>query len=989
MRSFLPITIASLVLSMSAWASSTTCPTGSYTLYLVPGFACQSGNLIFKNFGYSSSASPSGIAIPASAVMVTPITTGGNEGFQFAGPWNVGLFSSSIQDSIVTYTVTSNAGAALTRMHLFFNGSFTGVGSSSVAEFYCLNYALPGCPEASRGQLSVTNPLSNFNDAVLPGGVTSVSVAKEINVKSGVNGTASISQATNTFSNAVASPLPVIAAVVGIFGSLDLSPGMVVTAYGTNLAATSGPSAATKVFVNGVPALVYYVSPGAVDFRIPQQTPVGPASVVISNSPPFQISLADYSPVLAVSPNGAIIALHADGSPITAAHPAAPGENITAIASGLGANDRPTLPKVTVGGVFAVAETVAANAFMIPGLYGLGFVVPAVLRSGYYPLAFSIGGKSTPSSPLRVLPVLATGLFVSQGGATFRAVAGTPAILQRLVSVQSASGVIAWKATVSTLSGGEWLRITPAEGTSDSAKPAPTLQITATPGALTPGDYYGLVTIQPVLGSAPLFITVMLSLTDAAHSPGALVEPAGIVFVGSPGGAAAPRNIQISNPTTARLTFTTALSTGFNYQASGDTVDAGQSLNVAVSAVAGLAKGVYPGSITFRFSDAQTRVVNLLFIVAEGAGGAGGAGGLARTTLGESACIPMTLLPILTELEVNFTGEVGWPSRIASEIRDNCGNPLTDGWVRATFTNGDPVVPLAQSDTLPGRWGAGWTPVHATAGMTVTVEAHSYSPPLQGSVTVSGSVGATHEAPVIGAILGSASYVASPAPGTLITMFGSNLAARPVSAPPPPLPLTLADTSVTLGGRDLPLLYVSDQQINAIVPYGLTPGASYQAIVQRGDKLSVSEVTGVQGTQPGVFTTDSSGKGQGHVYKVTPGSQILAASDPPGAPVGAGDILTIYCAGLGEIDPHLDAGSLTPSSLFKSVQPVTATIGGVDVDVQFVGFFAGLSPGSVGLYQVNLKVPDGVPSGDATPLILTAGDRSSSRSSVTVMIATR
>jgi hypothetical protein len=193
--------LTGLMLCTSAFASVTTCPTASYTAYLGAGFTCTSGNLAFSAFGYSSSANPAGNAIPASGLTVTPQTQDSNEGFQFAGGWNVGTQAggvASFQDSVVSFTVTSSV---ITDLHLFFNGSFTGTGTSSVVESYCLNHVLAGCPAGSSGSISVTNPPPSFNAVVFFAPVTSVSVSKDIHVDSGTNGTASISQVINTFSS--------------------------------------------------------------------------------------------------------------------------------------------------------------------------------------------------------------------------------------------------------------------------------------------------------------------------------------------------------------------------------------------------------------------------------------------------------------------------------------------------------------------------------------------------------------------------------------------------------------------------------------------------------------------------------------------------------------------------------------------------------------------------------------------------------------------
>ena len=115
------------------------------------------------------------------------------------------------------------------------------------------------------------------------------------------------------------------------------------------------------------------------------------------------------------------------------------------------------------------------------------------------------------------------------------------------------------------------------------------------------------------------------------------------------------------------------------------------------------------------------------------------------------------------------------------------------------------------------------------------------------------------------------------------------------------------------------------------------------------------------------------------MHTILPGSvQILAT---PSAPATAGDVLTIYCAGLGEVTPALNAGASAPlDTLENTVNPVTATIGGVAANV----LFAGLTPGFTGLYQVNLTVPSGVTPGSAVPLVLTAAGQQSLPSALAV-----
>jgi adhesin/invasin len=81
-------------------------------------------------------------------------------------------------------------------------------------------------------------------------------------------------------------------------------------------------------------------------------------------------------------------------------------------------------------------------------------------------------------------------------------------------------------------------------------------------------------------------------------------------------------------------------------------------------------------------------------------------------------------------------------------------------------------------------------------------------------------------------------------------------------------------------------------------------------------------------------------------------------------------VIVIYCTGLGAVQTTLEAGDPTPlSPLAQTTDTVTATIGGAQAQV----LFSGLVPGFSGLYQVNAIVPGNAPTGDAVPLILTAG----------------
>jgi uncharacterized protein (TIGR03437 family) len=179
-------------------------------------------------------------------------------------------------------------------------------------------------------------------------------------------------------------------------------------------------------------------------------------------------------------------------------------------------------------------------------------------------------------------------------------------------------------------------------------------------------------------------------------------------------------------------------------------------------------------------------------------------------------------------------------------------------------------------------------------------------------------------------------------------------------------------TYATVAGVPLPLLYTSDGQVNAIMPYGLAADTTLQLIVQRGNSLSLPEPIRIAQSEPAIFTKDLSGAGQAIVLGVnSDGSQYFAQ---PGSPAGAGTVLVIYAAGLGSVDPAVPAGSPAPlAPLSSTSSPVTVSIGGVKAVV----LFSGLVPGFTGLYQVNAVVPAGVTPGDAVPIMLSVNSQTS------------
>jgi uncharacterized protein (TIGR03437 family) len=159
-----------------------------------------------------------------------------------------------------------------------------------------------------------------------------------------------------------------------------------------------------------------------------------------------------------------------------------------------------------------------------------------------------------------------------------------------------------------------------------------------------------------------------------------------------------------------------------------------------------------------------------------------------------------------------------------------------------------------------------------------------------------------------------------------------------------PLPDQLNGSQVLLGNQPMPILYTSPGQLNVQVPYGVPVNTQYQLTVQHGNTYSVPQQLVVASAEPGIFTVNQQGSGQG---SITHADGSLAQ---PGAPASIGETVVIYCTGLGPVTPPVVEGAPPPSSpLSTAVNPVTVTIGGLPATVSF----AGLTPGDPGLYQIN------------------------------------
>jgi uncharacterized protein (TIGR03437 family) len=207
-------------------------------------------------------------------------------------------------------------------------------------------------------------------------------------------------------------------------------------------------------------------------------------------------------------------------------------------------------------------------------------------------------------------------------------------------------------------------------------------------------------------------------------------------------------------------------------------------------------------------------------------------------------------------------------------------------------------------------------------------------------------------------IVNAASNAAGPlSPNTIATLYGTGLAfsTRAITGDDirgNVLPTTLPNTGVRvfIAGLATHLYYVSPTQINFLVPSNLTPGTYDLELTLDGRRGPAVKVT-LAGESPELF----GGSAAGFVAATYPDGTAVTADRPS----KAGDVVVIYATGLGRTNPDLPAGQLASGAAgILRAADFRCSLAGKLADPPL---YVGLTGGFAGLYQVNLKIPEGTP----------------------------
>lgn len=183
-------------------------------------------------------------------------------------------------------------------------------------------------------------------------------------------------------------------------------------------------------------------------------------------------------------------------------------------------------------------------------------------------------------------------------------------------------------------------------------------------------------------------------------------------------------------------------------------------------------------------------------------------------------------------------------------------------------------------------------------------------------------------------IVNGASFLPGPiSPGEVVTLFGS-IWTTPV---------------ILFNGVPAPIIYAGQNQVNAVVPFGLDVSAPAQVQIQQGGVIANLSVP-VAAASPGILTQSTTGTGPGAI--LNDDYSVNSSSNP----AARGSVLQVYATGFGVLNPLPPDGQIA-TVLATPGSSVTATIEGVAADVIYAGAAPGLINGAI---QVNVQVPNNV-----------------------------
>lgn len=489
--------------------------------------------------------------------------------------------------------------------------------------------------------------------------------------------------------------------------------------------------------------------------------------------------------------------------------------------------------------------------------------------------------------------------------------------------------------------------------------------------------------LVPTLGgagpceNASLCLPVQIALKTASLAKGAYT---GTVTVSDPNAVDAPQTITVTvdvggnvpdNLTLYAAPNSTVTSTFYGGQgagASATTQSGGPWLSVV---------GASLGS--FQFTVPFTVTANTANLAAGDYHGTVNVGGssLAADNKAVAVTLHVTTQPIAQPSSTNVTFNIaqGAAKQLGYVVLSNSGQgTLTISSATATAASGNWLSAQTSSNVItltadptnlspgnyPGTLTIASNAVNSPTTVPVTLTVAPAGPP---QISFGGVVNVFTNNPADGI-----------SQGDVLAIYGRQFTAGEAQTGTLPLTTNFSNVQVMLNGQAIPVQYVGAGQINVQIPYDAPIGGGTLNVVA-GGKTSNTVSVNILPLAP--------------VLLPFPGGTYVLAQTASGgfegysstAPAHAGDTLVLYAVGLGAVSPASAAGAAAPSKPLANVAATTKIcMGNLN---PFAGgatciapFFAGLTPGYFGLYQLNFVVPQGI-KGTAIPFFLQVGQSSS------------
>ena len=213
------------------------------------------------------------------------------------------------------------------------------------------------------------------------------------------------------------------------------------------------------------------------------------------------------------------------------------------------------------------------------------------------------------------------------------------------------------------------------------------------------------------------------------------------------------------------------------------------------------------------------------------------------------------------------------------------------------------------------------------------------------------------------------------APGALVSLFGPGISEQTQLASALPLPVSLTGREVVINDElKAPLLFVSTGQVNMQLPSATPLGTVRFAVrVSETGELLAGGLVVAPASAPGFFTLSQDGKGQGAIVNQD------GTLNGPTSRAPRGSVVTLFGTGQGAVNPAVADGEPAGSEGLSSTVAVPTSDGATCLTVQpsvcvAIGstfgeiLYSGLAPGFVGLWQINVQIPESALAGEAVPV---------------------